>query len=154
MAEELKTLPSQAKEAAIDVRNEAIVQSANLYLLVRKVLLASLGAVALTAEEAGEFLDRLVERGELAEADVQKMLSEFSAGRKAPVTAEKPEKAAAKADKATAKKASGPLEGSVESILDRLNVPTRSDIEELSKKISRLDSKVSELKSKKAKEPA
>ncbi len=55
----------------IDVRNEVIVQSANLYLAVRKVLLSSLGAMSLTADETNEFLNRLVERGEIAEADAQ-----------------------------------------------------------------------------------
>jgi poly(hydroxyalkanoate) granule-associated protein len=150
MAEELKALQNQAKETAIDVRNEAIVQSANLYLLVRKLLLASLGALALTAEEGGEFLDRLVERGEVAEADVQKMLSEYRAGRKAPAKATQADKADKAAAKPAAKKASGPIEGGVESILDRLNVPTHGDIEELSKKISQLDSKIGELKAKKA----
>lgn len=146
MAEESKPLQNQAKEMAIDVRNEAIAQSANLYLLVRKILLASLGAVALSAEETGEFLDRLVERGEVAEADVQRMLGEFRAQRKPRAKPAKPSKAAAQP---AAKQAGNPLEDSVESILDHLNVPTRSDIEKLSKKISLLDSKVGELKQKK-----
>ena len=64
-----KRLPDQAKDALIDARNELIVQSANLYLVVRKALLASLGTVALTADEAGELFSRLVERGEIAEND-------------------------------------------------------------------------------------
>ena len=64
--EEKKTLQDQAKEVFVDVRNELIVQSATLYLLVRKALMASLGAVALSADEANEFVNRLVERGEIA----------------------------------------------------------------------------------------
>ena len=72
-----KSLPDQAKEAMVDVRNELIVQSANLYLMVRKVLLASIGGVALTADEAGDVFTRLVERGEIAEADAQKIVTDL-----------------------------------------------------------------------------
>ena len=72
-----KSLPGQAKEAMVDVRNELIVQSANLYLMVRKVLLASIGGVALTADEMGELFTRLVERGEIAEADAQKIVTDL-----------------------------------------------------------------------------
>ena len=78
-----KSLPDQAKEAVVDVRNELIVQSANLYLMVRKVLLASIGSVALTADEVGDVFTRLVERGEIAEADAQKIVADLrTQGRK------------------------------------------------------------------------
>jgi polyhydroxyalkanoate synthesis regulator phasin len=59
-----------------DGRNQAIVQRANLYLNARKDLLSSLGALALTLEESNDFIDRLVTRGTLAEADVQKLLGD------------------------------------------------------------------------------
>ena len=65
--EEKKGIGDQAKDAVVDVRNEMIVQSANLYIMVRKVLLSSLGAVALTMDEANELLARMGERGEGAE---------------------------------------------------------------------------------------
>ena len=77
--EEKKGIGDQAKDAVVDVRNELIVQSANLYLLVRRVLLSSLGAVALTVEEASDLMAKLVERGELAEADMQKIMSDLRA---------------------------------------------------------------------------
>ena len=41
--EEKKSIQDQAKDTVIDVRNEVIVQSANLYLAVRKVLLSAWG---------------------------------------------------------------------------------------------------------------
>ena len=43
--DEKMTVQEQIKETVIDVRNEAIVQSANLYILARKVVLAGMGAV-------------------------------------------------------------------------------------------------------------
>lgn len=137
--EEQKGIGEQAKDAVVDVRNELIVQSANLYILMRKVLLSSLGAVALTMEEANELLAKLVERGEIAETDLQKMIDELRAER------ERSEAEAAKTRDELTKKASNTLEGSVETILTRLNVPNKSDIEELSRKISHLNEKVSAL---------
>jgi poly(hydroxyalkanoate) granule-associated protein len=140
--EEKKSLPDQAKDAVIDVRNELIVQSANLYLMVRKVLLASLGGVALTAEEATEVFNRLVERGEIAESDVQKIVHDLSA------QSRKREDDANKAREELTKKAGIALEDSVETILTRLNVPNKSEIEELSRKISLLNEKVTTLGSR------
>ena len=134
-----KSFPDQAKEAVVDVRNELIVQSANLYLMVRKVLLASIGGVALTADEAGDLFTRLVERGEIAEADAQKIMADLrTQGRKR-------EEEASKVREDMTKKAGIALEDSVETILNRLNVPNKNEIEELSRKIGLLSEKVSNL---------
>lgn len=149
MADEKTTMQEQIKETVIDVRNEAIVQSANLYLLARKVLLAGVGAVALTMEEAQEFVEKLVERGEIAETDAQKLMQEL---RKRARRGEKEvTKAAQKAEKDTksaVKKAEGALEETVESVLKGLNVPSKSDVDALSKKIGELSRKVDALRSK------
>jgi poly(hydroxyalkanoate) granule-associated protein len=134
-----KSLPGQAKEAMVDVRNELIVQSANLYLMVRKVLLASIGGVALTTDEAGELFTRLVERGEIAEAEAQKIVTDLrTQGRQR-------EEEASKAREDITKKAGIALEDSVETILNRLNVPNKNEIEELSRKIGLLSEKVTSL---------
>ena len=134
-----KSFPDQAKEAVVDVRNELIVQSANLYLMVRKVLLASIGSVALTADEVGDVFTRLVERGEIAEADAQKIVTDLrTQGRKR-------EEEASRVREDMTKKAGIALEDSVETILNRLNVPNKNEIEELSRKIGLLSEKVSHL---------
>ena len=134
-----KSLPDQAKEAVVDVRNELIVQSANLYLMVRKVLLASIGSVVLTADEVGDLFTRLVERGEIAEADAQKIVADLrTQGRQR-------EEEASRAREDITKKAGIALEDSVETILNRLNVPNKNEIEELSRKIGLLSEKVSNL---------
>jgi len=137
--EEKKSLPDQAKDAVVDVRNELIVQSANLYLMVRKVLLASLGGVVLTADEASEVFNRLVDRGEIAESDAQKIISDLRA------QTHRQEDEANKGRDELTKKAGVALEDSVETILTRLNVPNKFEIEELSHKISMLSDKVSTL---------
>lgn len=134
-----KSFPDQAKEAVVDVRNELIVQSANLYLMVRKVLLASIGSVALTADEVGDVFTRLVERGEIAETDAQKIVADLrTQGRKR-------EEEASRVREDMTKKAGIALEDSVETILNRLNVPNKNEIEELSRKIGLLSEKVSHL---------
>jgi poly(hydroxyalkanoate) granule-associated protein len=137
--EEKKSLQEQARDAVLDVRNEMIVQSANLYLMMRKVLLASLGAMALTADEANEVLDKLVERGELAETDVQKILRDLK------IHADQEEAELVKGSDELLKKANSALEGRVETILTRLNVPNKAEIDELSYKISLLSEKVTAL---------
>jgi poly(hydroxyalkanoate) granule-associated protein len=143
MPKDERSIPDQAKDAMIDMRNEVIVQSANLYLMVRKVLLASLGSVALTADETGELFNRLVERGEMAESDAQKIVTDLrSQGRKR-------EEEAKEAREDISKKAGLALEDSVETILNRLNVPNKTEIEELSRKIGLLNEKVSTLDGRK-----
>jgi len=96
---------------------------------VRKVLLASIGAVALAQEEIEDFVNKLVERGEIAEKDGKKLVHEVMDKRK---------KGAEKAEDEFSKR--------VEEILTRLNVPSKVDIESLGEKIAALSKKVDELK--------
>src|SRR5512133_2421562 len=49
-----------------------------LYETTRTILLAGIGAVSLAQDEVNIFLDRLVERGEMAEADARKLVREVS----------------------------------------------------------------------------
>jgi polyhydroxyalkanoate synthesis regulator phasin len=112
-----------AKKAAKIV--EAIEERSPLFEAARKVLLASMGAVALTQEEADKFVKKLVERGEIAEKDARKLLREVQ---------EKRKKGATELDKR------------LEEALDRLSVPTKADIEALGAKIAALAEKVGELK--------
>jgi poly(hydroxyalkanoate) granule-associated protein len=85
--------------------------------------------VALAQDEIESFVKKLVERGEIAEQDGKKLVREVTERRK----------------KET-KKAEDELDKRVEELLDRMNVPTKSDIEALSAKITALTKKVDELK--------
>jgi polyhydroxyalkanoate synthesis regulator phasin len=49
---------------------------ASLLDLSRRIMLAAVGAVVVAEEELGAFVDKLVERGELAEKDARKMMQE------------------------------------------------------------------------------
>jgi len=95
----------------------------------RKVLLASIGAVALAQDEIEDFVNRLVERGEIAEKDGRKLVRELVDRRK---------KEAEKAEDGITKR--------VEEILDRMSVPTKADIKALGDKIAALSKKVEDLK--------
>lgn len=97
--------------------------------MTRKVLLASIGAVALAQDEMESFVDRLVERGELAEAEGRDLLRDVMEKRRR-----------------ESRRAEVEIETRVEGTLQRMNVPTRSDIEQLSAKITALSRKIDELK--------
>ncbi len=96
---------------------------------VHKVLLAGIGAVALAQEEIEEFVARLVERGEIAEADGRKMMKDVLEHRKKQV-----------------KKAEDVLDKRVEEVLGQMNIPTKDEIAALGAKIAALTEKVDELK--------
>lgn len=97
--------------------------------MARKVLLASIGAVALAQDEMEEFIKRLVERGEIAEKDGKKLVRELVDRRKRVAT-----------------KAEGEADKKVSEVLQRMNVPTKEDISALSEKISALSKKIDEIK--------
>lgn len=100
-----------------------------LFEAARKVLMAGIGAVALAQDEIEDFVQKLVERGEIAEKDGRKLVREVMERRK---------KEAEKAEDEVSKR--------VEEILDRMSVPSKADIEALSEKITVLSKKVDELK--------
>jgi len=95
---------------------------------MRRVLLASIGAFALAQEEIEEFINKLVERGEIAEKDGKKLVGEVMERRKK-----------------FQKKTEGEMNKQVEQILERMDVPTKGDIDSLSKKITALSKKIDEL---------
>src|SRR5512133_2786337 len=49
-----------------------------LYETTRMVLLAGVGAISLAQDEINNFLDKLVERGEMAETDARKLVREVA----------------------------------------------------------------------------
>lgn len=96
---------------------------------VHRVLLAAVGAVALAQDEIEDFVHKLVERGEIAEKDGRAMIRDLRAKRK---------KKEAQTQQV--------MDVHVEELMDRLDVPTKSDIDELSAKIVELSEKVDQLK--------
>jgi poly(hydroxyalkanoate) granule-associated protein len=106
---------------------------------LRKLLLAGIGAVALSRDETEAFVNRLVERGELAQKDAEKLLREVQSKlrRSTPNVG------------AQAEKVGSRVEQGMEDFLNRLNIPSKRDIEDLSAKIAQLAARVEELRKQK-----
>jgi len=120
-------MAKKVKKAARETAREA--ERSPLLAPVRRVLLAGIGAVALAQDEAEDFVDKLVERGQIAEADGKKLVRDLMDRRKR-----------------EAKKAEKKLDRQVEEVLTRMNIPTKAEIEALGDKIAELTKKVEELK--------
>jgi poly(hydroxyalkanoate) granule-associated protein len=97
------------------------------------VLLASIGLAVVTRDEIKEFIDKMVERGEIAEQEGKKLYAELM---------EKRKKKTNEAEEVASNR--------MRDMLDRMDVPTKADIEVLSDKITALSKKVDELKKSKA----
>lgn len=96
----------------------------SLYDATRMILLAAVGAASLAQDEIARFTDRLVERGEMAEADARKLVKEIMDRR------EKLEKERKQQDK---KAAGSPA-------------ATKADVEALTARIADLTAQLEELK--------
>jgi len=114
-----KVIEGEELEEAEEERNR-------FFEVSRKVLLASIGAVALAQDEIEDFVNRLVERGEIAEKDARKLIREVADKRR--------------------KSAEHELDKRLEEVLEQLNVPSKTDIDALGHKITALTHKVEELK--------
>lgn len=140
----VESVAERAKKAAADAQAVATDTANTMTTMVRRVLLAAVGAVVVTKEEIEDFVDKLVERGEIAEQEGRKLVSDVLARRRSET-----EKVAEKVGEKVGdelSKAEAMLDERIEGILSRLNVPTRSDIDALSEKISALAAKVDALK--------
>ena len=116
-----------------EIKDEVSERTAPLLDGVRRLMLAAVGAVAMTRDEMEQFITRLVDRGEIAERDAKKLLNDVMARRKREVGQ-------------VAEEAEARVESRLEQVLNRMNIPTKRDIDELSNKIALLSSRVEELK--------
>lgn len=117
----------------IEVAEDVVEPGNNTFLSgLRRVLMAGIGAVALTQEQIEDFVNKLVERGEIADGDARKLLSEVIDRRK-------------KIVQDGTRKAEEGLDKRIEGLLSRMNIPSKSEIDSLSQKIAELSSKVDEL---------
>ena len=104
--------------------------------LLRKVMLAGIGAVAMSRDETEQFVGKLVERGEIAQKDTEKLLRDVQSR----LRESRPD-VQGQAEKVTARAQQG-----MEDFLNRLNIPSKRDIEDLSAKIAQLAARVEELR--------
>lgn len=97
--------------------------------LSRKVVLASIGAMAMAQDELEAFVNKLVERGELAEKDGDGLINELREKRHQRLS-----KMEEKVNKRVAK------------TLEHLNIPSKDEIASLNEKIAILNKKLDEVK--------
>ena len=135
----------QVKQGAQDLEKKRLVVAAH------KVLLATVGAAALTQDEIGNFANRLIERGSIAEADGRRMVHDVFERRRKQMS-QATGRAQEVATEMRGNLSEGPkrladdMEQRIEGVLARMNVPTKDEIETLTSKITALTRKVDELK--------
>lgn len=92
--------------------------------VVRNAIMAGFGV----QEKVKEFIDELVKKGELSESQGAKLVKEWTD----------------KADKSTSELSKGMSE-LVSKTLEKMNIPTKDDMEKLNKKIQSLSARVKKL---------
>lgn len=127
-----------ADEVEVKIQEaQSNAQAANAWFIenMKRLLTASLGAFALSYDEAEKFVAKLVERGQIAQKDGEKLMADVR-GRFQARIPEMPQ-----TDKVTDR-----VEHGVEEFLNRLNIPSKRDIDDLSAKIAQLSARVEELR--------
>nr|WP_044200668.1 phasin family protein [Oscillochloris trichoides] len=124
----------------VDEPSASVPNPTQMVEVIRKLVLAGVGALALSRDEAEEFINRLVERGELAQKDAQHLIDE---------TVERLRKTTQPQTNQIQNNVtniSSQIESNLEQFLNRLNIPSKRDIDELSAKIAHLAGRVDELR--------
>ncbi len=108
---------------------------------LKRITLAGIGAMAFAQEELESFVNKLVERGELAEQDGKKWMKEFM------------ERSRKQTQDTIHNIGENSIDG-LEKLLNHLNIPTKKEFQELAKRVDDLAKKVEELLKKPEKPPA
>jgi len=116
--------PPKTKESAPEEKSQSQMRD-----MLRKVLLATIGAAAIAQEEVEALVNKLIERGEIAEKDGKSLIHEMMEKRKS-----KTEKIEDEVSK------------NITDVLKKMNIPSKADVEVLNQKINGLSKKIDELK--------
>ena len=117
-----------------------------LFKAARSLLLASIGVVALSKEEIETLVSRLVEKGEITEKDGRKLVDELVTRTKE-VSQSGVKKTSQQVSKTTSK-TGDVLNERIEAVINTMNIPSKQDIDQLTRKIDALSRKVSSLDKK------
>ena len=117
------------KETAEHAADAAQKEAGRITGTFRKVVLASVGAVGIAQDELNTLIKRMVERGEITEKDARKLVNDV-------------QKEVKKRRKSGQTKAEKEMEG----MMEKLNVPSKADIEDLTAQVSALSKRIEELK--------
>ncbi len=120
-------MPTKPKEEVVEEPKDK--SQHQMMEMVRRMFLATIGAAVIAQEEIEAFVNKLVERGEIAEKDGKKLINEMMEKRKSKTMDVGDE-----------------ISKNVESVLSRMNIPSKADVDALGQKINALSKKVDELK--------
>jgi poly(hydroxyalkanoate) granule-associated protein len=112
---------------------QAKVQSNGFRSAARRWYLATVGAFAMLEEETEQFVDRLAEKGHKAEEEGKGLVRERLETRR--------EEA-----KKQAEHVEEQVDERIETVLNRMNLPSKSDVRDLNQQISQLSKKVDALR--------
>ncbi len=89
---------------------------------IRKMTLAGAGLAIMTTEKVQEIMNELVKKGEMTEKEAREAVSEF-----------------VEKSKQAKKDLEDKMEQMATGLLNRMNVPTRKEIEEIKERLTRLE---------------
>jgi poly(hydroxyalkanoate) granule-associated protein len=121
-------MDTETGTASEESKEQAKKEHSPFFEAARKVLLASVGVVAVAQDELEDFVEKLIDRGEIAEKDGKKLLREMM---------EKRKKRSQEVEVEMSRK--------VRETMERMNIPTRGDLEKLTSSIAALSKKIDEL---------
>jgi polyhydroxyalkanoate synthesis regulator phasin len=119
----MDTNTNPSEDNAKDIKDQSHFLKAS-----RKAFLIGIGAFAFAHDAMEDFVEKLLERGEIAEKDGRRLYREVMDRREK-----------------TAQQAGEKMGTHVERILEHLNVPTKADVASLHEKIASLTQKIDEL---------
>lgn len=90
--------------------------------LVKKTLLIGAGLAVMTTEKMKDLTDELVKKGEISEKEAREALAELK-----------------KKSQQAKKEWEGKIEGSVRSIMNRMDIPSRKELDELRERLAKLE---------------
>jgi poly(hydroxyalkanoate) granule-associated protein len=116
--------PPKTKEVEPEEKSQSQMRD-----MLRKVLMATIGAAAIAQEEIEALVNKLIERGELAEKDGKSLIHEMMEKRKS-----------------RTEKIEDEVSKNIADVLKKMNIPSKADVEVLNQKITGLSKKIDELK--------
>ena len=116
--------PPKTKEGEPEEKSQSQMRD-----MLRKVLMATIGAAAIAQEEIEALVNKLIERGELAEKDGKSLIHEMMEKRKS-----------------RTEKIEDEVSKNIADVLKKMNIPSKADVEVLNQKITGLSKKIDELK--------
>ena len=121
-----------SEEKCEEKTNQEKCASESFHGQLKRMMLATMGAAAIAQEEIEGFVNKLVEKGEIAEQEGKKWVKEIVEKRR----------------KQTKEAVHSIEENSIESLekfLQKFNIPSKKDVDILAKKIDELTKRVDEL---------